>query len=250
MQSLVELEPQSQCPSPSNASIWQDVLAQAVTGELVAAMNYSALAAICDDPAEATEAREHAAIERSHAAAFAAAGRKIGVDVINNVDGKHWKRIRESFMRCIAERDYTACLIIQEIMLESLALASYTRVARVAPGNLGKVFAAIAADEREHADHAIAILKAERDAEPHRFDDKLHRLHGDVMTTLAKMLAKDCSEGHCEVCVSSCVKPALFQIDLSAAQLRGASLQQYLKTLDALGVPGEVTLTWIAQLPV
>ncbi len=251
MQSLIELEPQTQaqCSSPTT-SIWQDVLAQAVTGELVAAMNYSALAEICEDPAEVAEAREHAAIERSHAAAFSAAGRKIGVDVINNVDGKHWKRIRESFMRCIAERDYTACLIIQEIMLESLALASYTRVARVAPGNLGKVFGAIAADEREHADHAIAILKAERAADPHRFDEKLHRLHGDVMTTLAKMLAKDCSEGHCEVCVSSCVKPALFQIDLSVAQLRGASLQQYLKTLDALGVPGEVTLTWIAQLPV
>ena len=250
MEQLIQLEqPQSQC-SDSTTSIWQDVLAQAVTGELVAAMNYGALAGICDDPAEAAEALEHAAIERAHASAFVAAGRKIGVDVVSNVDGMHWKRIRESFMRCIAERDYTACLIIQEIMLESLALASYTRVARVAPGNLGRVFGAIAADEREHADHAIAILKAERDADPHRFDDKLHRLHADVMTTLAKMLAKDCSEGHCEVCVSSCVKPALFQIDLSAAQLRGASLKQYLETLDALGLPGEVTLTWITQLPV
>jgi fatty aldehyde decarbonylase len=70
------------------------------------------------------------------------------------------------------------------------------------------------------------------------------------MTTLAKMLAKECSDGHCDVCQFSCVKPALFDISLSAAQLRGASLQQYLKTLDALGLPGEVTLTWIAQLPV
>lgn len=236
--------------SYSTAPIWQDVLAQAVTGELVATMNYAALADICDDPAEAEEAREHAAIERSHAAAFLAAGRRIGVDVVANVDGKHWKRIRESFLRCIAERDFTGCLIIQEIMLESLALASYTRVARVAPGALGRVFGAIAAEEQKHADHAIALLKAERDADPQSFDDKLHRLHVDVMTTLAKMLAKDCGEGACDICTSSCVKPALFEIDLSAAQLRGASLQQYLKTLDALGLPGEVTLTWIAQLPV
>jgi hypothetical protein len=64
------------------------------------------------------------------------------------------------------------------------------------------------------------------------------------------MLAKECKDGHCEVCVSSCVKPSLFEVSLSAAQLRGASLQQYLKTLDALGLPGEVTLTWIAQLPI
>lgn len=249
MESVMELKPLSECASPA-ASIWLDVLAQAVTGELVAAMNYADLEAICDDAAEADEAREHAAIERAHAAAFTAAGRKIGVDVVSNVDGKHWKRLRESFQRCVAERDAVACLIVQEIMLESFALATYTRVAKVAPGTLGRVFAAIAADEQEHADHAIAILKAERDRDPRRFDEKLHRLHTEVMTTLAKMLAKECSEGPCDVCVSACVKPALFQIDLSAAQLRGASLQQYLKTLDALGLPGEVTLTWIAQLPV
>jgi fatty aldehyde decarbonylase len=249
MESLMEMTPETETAS-SNDPIWQDVLAQAVTGELVAAMNYAALEAICDDPGEAEEAREHSAIERSHAVAFAAVGRKIGVDVVSNVDGKHWKRVREAFMRCVAERDTIGCLIVQEIMLESFALASYNRVAIVAPGILGKVFGAIAADEQEHADHAMAILKAERDASPERFDDKLHRLHLEVMTTLAMMLAKECKDGHCEVCQSSCVKPSLVEINLSAALLRGASLQQYLKTLDALGLPGETTLAWIAQLPV
>jgi len=71
-----------------------------------------------------------------------------------------------------------------------------------------------------------------------------------VMTALAQMLAKECKDGHCEVCHTSCVKPSLFEVSLSAAELRGASLQQYLKTLDMLGIPGEVTLTWVAQLPV
>jgi len=249
MESLMEMTPRTECDF-TTSPIWQDVLAQAVTGELVAAMNYDALVGICDDPQEAEEAQEHAAIERSHAAAFTAAARKIGVDVVSNVDGKHWKRLREAFMRCVAERDAIGCLIVQEIMLESFALASYSRVAIVAPGSLGKVFAAIAADEQEHADHAMGILRAEREANPHRFDDKLHRLHLEVMTTLAAMLAKECKDGHCEVCESSCVKPSLFEVNLSAAMLRGASLQQYMKTLDALGLPGEVTLAWIAQLPV
>lgn len=248
MEALMEMNPLTECDF-TTSPIWQDVLAQAVTGELVAAMNYTELAAICEDP-EAEEALEHAAIERTHAAVFASAGRRIGVDVVSNVDSKHWKRLREAFMRCIAERDIIGCLIVQEIMLESFALASYSRVALVAPGSLGKVFAAIAADEQEHADHAMDILKAERDANPGRFDDKLHRLHLEVMTTLAAMLAKECKDGHCEVCQSSCVKPSLFEVNLSAAMLRGASLQQYMKTLDALGLPGEVTLAWIAQLPV
>ncbi len=240
-----------QCTSlSSSAPIWQDVLAQAITGELLAAMNYTSLSEICNDPEEAADALEHAENERGHAAAFAAEGRKIGVDVTSNVEGMHWKRLREAFLHCIAERDFIGCLIVQEIMLESFAVASYARVAKVGPGTLGKTFARIAAEEEEHVDHALAILRAERALDPQRFDDKVYRLHLDVMTTLAKMLAKECKDGHCEVCHGNCVKPSLFEVSLSAAALRGASLEQYLKTLDMLGLPGEVTLAWVAQLPV
>jgi fatty aldehyde decarbonylase len=158
--------------SPS-AAIWQDVLAQAVTGELIAAMNYTSLSKICDDPEEAAEALEHAESEQGHAAAFAAEGPRIGVDVPNNVEGKHWKRLREAFLRCITERDFIGCLIVQEIMLESFAVASYARVGKVAPGSLGKTFARIAAEEEEHVDHALAILRAERALDAQHFDDKV-----------------------------------------------------------------------------
>src|SRR6184192_4368254 len=125
-----------ECTSLSTtAPIWQDVLAQAMTGELLAAMNYTSLSEICADPAEIADALEHAQNERGHAAAFAAEGRKIGVEVANNVDARHWKRLRGTFLQCIAERDFIGCLIVQEIMLESFALASYSRVAKVAPGS-------------------------------------------------------------------------------------------------------------------
>jgi len=234
----------------SSAEIWQDVLSQAMTGELLAALNYSALAEMCDDPEEIADALEHAAGERGHAARFAAEGRKIGAGVINNVDAVHWKRLRQAFMRCIVEHDFVGCLIVQEIMLESFAVASYARAAQVATGSLAKTFASIATEEEGHVEHALAILRAERERDPQRFDDKVHRLHLEVMTTLAKMLAKECKDGHCEVCHASCVKPSLAEISLTAVVLRGASLEQYLKTLDQLGVPGEVTLQWVAQLPI
>jgi len=252
MQPVIDLNgsPIDRTPLSCHAPIWQDILAQAVTGELLAAMNYTSLSEICDDPAEVADALEHAKGERGHAASFDAEGRNIGVDVANNVDARHWRRLREAFLRCIAGRDFIGCLIVQEIMLESFAVASYARVAKVAPGSLGKTFARIAAEEEEHVDHAMAILRAERALDPQRFDEKVYRLHLEVMTTLAKMLAKECKDGHCEVCRASCVKPSLFDVSLSAAELRGASLQQYLKALDMLGLPGEVTLAWVMQLPV
>src|SRR3989441_1603334 len=205
MERVACLDPSpTECTSPSSSSpIWQDVLAHAMTGELLAAANYASLSEICDDPAEVDDALEHAQAERGHAAAFAAEGRKIGVDVANNVDAKHWKRLRGAFLRCIAERDFIGCLIVQEIMLESFAVASYSRVGKVAPGSLGETFARIAAEEEEHIDHAMAILRTERALDAQRFDDKVYRLHLDVMTTLAQMLAKACTDGHCEVCHAS-----------------------------------------------
>src|SRR6202049_2786403 len=176
-----------ECASLSpTAPIWQDVLAHAITGELLAAMNYTSLSEICDDPEEVADALEHAEGERGHAARFAAEGRKIGVDVPNNVDAKHWKRLRAAFMRCITERDFIGCLIVQEIMLESFAVASYARAGKVAPGSLGQTFASIAAEEEEHVDQAIRILRAEGALARQGFDDKVHRLHLEVMTTLAK----------------------------------------------------------------
>jgi fatty aldehyde decarbonylase len=235
---------------PLTAPIWQDVLAQAVTGELMAAMNYSSLATICTDPEEIADSLEHAGNERGHAAAFRAEARKIGVQVVDNVDAKHWKRLRAAFLKCIAAHDFTGCLIVQEVMLESFAVASYQRVGRVAPGSMGATFSAIAAEECEHIDHAMSILRAERALDPRKFDNKVYGLHLEVMTTLAEMMAKECKTGHCEVCHGDCAKPALPSVGLTPSELRGASLQQYLKTLDMLGLPGEMTLGWVMQLPV
>src|ERR1700729_2806202 len=251
METVIAIDSANPCTSLSpSAAIWQDVLAQAMTGELIAAMNYTSLAEICDDPEEIADALEHADGERWHAAAFASEGRKMGLDVPNNVNAKYWKRLREAFLRCIADRDFIACLIVQEVMLESFAVASYTRVGKAAPGSLGKTFAAIAAEEEGHIDHALEILRSERTKDPRLFDRKVYRLHLDVMTTLTEMVAKECRHGQCELCHSSCVKPSLSEVGLTTVELRGASLQQYLKTLDALGLPGEVTLQWVTQLPV
>jgi rubrerythrin len=241
----------TEIPSASLNSIWQDILAQAVTGELMAALNYTALAAICDDPEEVKEALEHASGEEGHAAAFAAEGRKLGIDVQSNVEAKYWKRIRNAYMICAARRDIIGCLIIQELMLESFAVASYERVGRVGPGTLGKTFTAIAKEEEEHIGHALSILEKERLIDTPAFDAKVYELHNQVMTTLAEMLVSQDKNCQCQVCHGGvCVKTVLSQVSLSTAELRGASLNRYLRTLDLLGLPGDMTLQWVSQLPV
>ena len=43
-----------------------------------------------------------------HAARFVAETRKLGIEVAGDVDARHWKRLREAFGGCVAEREKAA----------------------------------------------------------------------------------------------------------------------------------------------
>jgi fatty aldehyde decarbonylase len=236
--------------SDEQQSVWTDILAQAVTGELIGAMNYRTLAAICDDAEEKAEAYDHARREAEHARMFGRLGEAIGAKVRPDVEAPYWARIRGAFMRCAEAGNRTGCFVIQEVMLESFAVASYSRIALKAPARIAVTFAAIAAEERAHVDHAVRLLRVTRDHDPVRFDATVRALHAEVMTTLAEMVAREDPKGHCGLCQGTCVKEALPSVGLCTSDLRGASLRQYMQTLDAIGIPGDATLQWVAQLPV
>ncbi len=236
--------------SQDQTHIWADILAQAVTGELIGALNYSTLAELYEDPAEKAEALEHALGERGHAASFTKSGKALGIDVTVNLEAQYWKRIRTSFLSCAQAGDLTGCVVAQEVMLESFAVASYQVVAAAAPGELSVTFARIASEEEEHVAHAIKTLREERARNAGAFDETVHRMHEEVMTTLAEMIAREDRSGHCGLCQGSCVKPSLPQAGVKLSEVRGAALRRYLQTLDAIGVPGESSLLWVTQLPV
>jgi hypothetical protein len=75
-------------------------------------------------------------------------------------------------------------------------------------------------------------------------------MHLDVMTTLAEMLSRKTPDCACRLCTGTCLKPSLSQVGVSLSEIRGTSLRRYLQTLDEIGVPGELSLAWVAQLPV
>lgn len=239
-----------ECSHGDQAHIWGDVLAQAVTGELIGALNYETLEGLYDDASEKAEALEHALGERGHAARFRAAGRDLGIDVAVNLDAQYWKRIRTAFLARARAGDLMACILAQEVMLESFAVASYQVIAQADSGTLGTIFGSIASEEAEHIAHSIGILRAERARDPVNFDAKVHHMHEDVMATLAEMVAREDSAGHCGLCRGGCVKPSLPSVGVNLSEVRGASLRRYLQTLDEIGVPGASSFAWVAQLPV
>jgi len=209
-------------------AVFADILSQAVTGELVGMQNFASLVALCDDVDEKIEAVEHANNELSHALAFRGAA---------------------ADLKWAERRDLVACTLIQEVMLESFAVSMYQSVSEVAQGSLAQTFRSIAAEEESHLEHALQMLRDEHQRDPEAFLAKVHAIHEDVMTVLAEMVAKKDTVEHCGLCSGTCVKDSLHHVKLDVATLRGRALNFYLKALDRIGLPGERTFQWVANLP-
>jgi fatty aldehyde decarbonylase len=230
--------------------VWSSILSQSATGELIGMMNFASLVDLYEDAEDKIDALDHALIEKGHARSFQRLGEEMGLSVTVNLHAPYWKRIRSAFTKCVGRGDFTSCLVIQELMLESFAVSMYGAVGRVAPGRLGKAYKAIAAEETEHLEHAIKLLREIFDRDPSGLEQKIAGVHEDVMSVLAEMVAREDIRGDCELCGKTCIKPSLPEVSLDIVRLRGGALNLYLKSLDRVGLPGEETLQWIARLPV
>lgn len=236
-------------PQDVRSGVYADILSQAVTGELIGMANYASMAELCSTVEDMEDAVQHANSERAHAVAFRRAAADIGVTVIEDMRAPYWRRIRDVFLRHVRAGDLTACLIIQELMLETFAVSMYQAVADVSEGKVSHAFRAIALEEESHLQHALDELAPAAQRDPAAFAAKVHGLHDEVMTILAEMVAARDPAGHCALCHGTCVKGSLGAIGLSVATLRGKALNHYLRVLDRLGIPGEESVAWVANLP-
>ncbi len=239
----------NQFKSIEEFNVISDVFSQVITGELIGMSNFASLSGTIDDPHEKMEAVEHADSERQHAEGFLAYSNKMGLNVNINLDGEYWRSVREVFL-CYAEKnDFIACLIIQEIMLEAFAVSMYTDVGNALGDEAGKLFLSIADEEKGHMDHSTEILREALQKNPVEFIDKFEKIHFDCMTILAQFSATTDLRGHCGVCNGDCMKLSLKHIGLDVVTMRGNALALYAKALDNIGIPGEKSILWIANLP-
>ena len=204
--------------------------------------NYAAMVRMYPDAEGQCDAVAHAANELGHAQAFRRAADDLEVTPIVNLDAPYWRRLRQTFLRHVDAGDRIACMVIQEVMLESFAVSMYHAVADVAHDKLAKVFRGIGDEEEGHVDHAIGELQDALAANREEFENKLEVLHDEVMTTLAEMLGARDTVGHCGLCKGDCVKGSLHHVGLDRARLRGLALNYYLRVLDRIGRPGRSEL--------
>jgi fatty aldehyde decarbonylase len=235
--------------APEQQAIITDVLSQAITGELIGMSNFASLAGAIDDVHEKMEAVEHSNCERQHAEGFIEIAKEFGLEPLINMEGYYWRSVRECFLKYAEQKDFYACIIIQEVMLECFAVSMYHDVGQALDNEIGELFRAISAEETEHIEHSIELLQAEMHKDPLAFFKKVEAIHWDCMSILAEWTAKTDLKGHCGVCKGNCMKESMHFVDLNVTQMRGNALRLYVKTLDRIGLPGQKTLQWIINLP-
>ncbi len=230
-------------------NVISDVFSQAITGELIGMSNFASLAETIDDPHEKMEAVEHANSERMHAEGFMAYAKKTKLKININMHGEYWGNVRKQFLSYAHKKDFIACLIIQEVMLESFAVSMYTDTGNALGGEAGELFLSIAGEEKEHLAHSSDLLRAEFKEDSAGFLNKFEELHYSCMTILAEFSATTDLRGHCGVCNGDCMKSSLHHIGLDVAIMRGNALELYAEAMDNIGIPGEKSIVWLARLP-
>jgi fatty aldehyde decarbonylase len=230
-------------------NVISDVFSQAITGELIGMSNFASLAETIDDPYEKMEAVEHANSERTHAEGFMAFAKKMELNININLNSEYWGNVRKQFLKYAHKKDFIACLIIQEVILESFAISMYKDVGNAIGGEAKKLFLSIADEEKEHLEHSSDLLRAELERDYDAFINKFEEVHFNCMTILAEFTATTDLRGHCGVCNGDCMKGSLHHIGLNIINMRGNAMALYAKALDNIGIPGEKSIVWIAQLP-
>ena len=230
-------------------NVISDIFSHAITGELIGMSNFASLAGTIDDPHEKMEAVEHADSERGHAEGYMAYARKAGLNININMDSTYWGNVRKQFLHYAEQKDFIACLIIQEVMLESFAVSMYTDVGQALGGEAGTLFLNIAEEEKGHLEHSSDLLRAALEADPVGFVQKFEEIHFKCMTILAEFSATIDLQGHCGVCNGSCMKGSLHHVGLDIVSMRGHAMALYAQSLDNIGIPGEKSIVWIARLP-
>jgi fatty aldehyde decarbonylase len=235
--------------NPAVRKVVADILSQAITGELVGMCNFASLVETISDVEELMEAVEHAESERQHALGFAQIARQHGLQTTVNLEGVYWKTMRQKFLKYARQNDFIACLIIQEVMLESFAVSMYRDTGLAIGGDIGKLLLQTSEEEKEHLEHCTEILQQELYKSGEAFVQKFHALHVDCMTVLAEWSATTDARGHCGVCNGTCMKDNLEDIGLSTKKLRANAFRTYAEALDNIGLPSEQTTVWILNLP-
>jgi fatty aldehyde decarbonylase len=237
---------------PKFRDVYGAILSHIVTGEIVGMEHYARMIPLSNDPRERLEILGDAWHEGRHLSSVLEVAKHVGVEVTWAVDDAYWGGVRVFFEERAAVGDLTGCLVIQDLVLESFAVALYGAVLPGLEPEVAECVAAILTDEKEHLAHGAAALRRLVEEDPSSTAARVEPPNESVARLLASWLRpQDCAPA-CGVCVAlqrTCLKPDLELIGVDLVEARAGFLSTYGHALRQAGFsPARVT-RWLARLP-
>jgi fatty aldehyde decarbonylase len=239
------------------------VVSNAWCGENIAVQNYSEMVPLMSSVSDKIEAVKQAKEEAKHILVLEKLAQKVGFPIDESMLQDDWPKVRAAFHEAAAKGDLAGCLIIQDLMIESLAIGIYSTFAgednkdlesRKAAGSLLK-------DEIEHLDIGLRRIAELMASDSEGVHDSLVWAHSRVMPCLFNMVHTAC-DFLCERKNVPCESERAFVQDgvlhlsgerkgtdyIDLDRLKITSLEHYIAMLDRGGFNVATTNQLIASM--
>ena len=223
------------------------IVSNTISGEIMAVENYSEMVPLMGSTDAKIETVKQAHEESKHIKMLASLGKRLEYPVKTEIVEPQWLNIRGHFSAAVKKKDLAACLIIQDLMTETMAIVLYKTLGRDTDPDTAQVAGLILADEIEHLGIGARRIKAMLDADPDGVHDSLVWAHHRVMPELFSMISTSCHSLCADLSVN-CAGIGLDSIATDIEALRVDALDAYMETLDLVSFDAKVTMPLIASM--
>ena len=225
------------------------VVSNAIAGEIMAVENYSELVPLMEGVPAKLATVKQAWEESKHIRLLLELARRNKFPVRNEISEPQWKNIRRHFHYAATRGDLRACLLIQDLMTETVAIVLYETLARAGKSDprTESTSRTILADELEHRAIGAERLRAFLAADASGTQDALVWAHHRVMPELFSMISTSC-HSLCGELALDCSQLTLASLQTDIESLRVQALDRYVESLDMVGFAARTTGPLIASL--
>ena len=225
------------------------VVSNARRGEIMAVDNYSEMVALMPDTESKIEAVHQANEECKHILLLEKLAEHLGFPIDDTMVEPQWNNVRQHFHDAAKKKNLAGCLIIQDLMVESLAIGLYKLFSSASNGDYetNRIAANLLKDELEHLEIGVRRINALMEKDHEGVHDSLVWAHHRVMPNLFEMVYQSCDFlCHTQGLDCDVVDKGNVAIDLNA--LKVASLEHYVEMLYQAGFDLDVTNQLIASM--
>lgn len=223
------------------------IVSNTISGEIMAVENYSEMVPLMPNTDAKIDTVKQAVEESKHIKMLASLGKRLSYGVKTEIVEPQWRNIRGHFSAAVKKKDLAACLIIQDLMTETMAIVLYKTLQRDTDPDTTQIASLILKDELEHLGIGVNRIKAMVDDDADGVHDSLVWAHHRVMPELFSMISTSC-HSLCSELQVNCAGIGLDSIQTDIETLRVDALDAYMETLELVGFDHKVTMPLIASM--